>query len=114
MQPVYAGKQTSDARGSGGDARYLCYTYVGSGREHVLTLPVAPLNSDYGMLAVTFHGERLEATYERTGLTQAWWLDDSLYIKIDPDLSASYWDFRGAVEGEQRKPEAVFNCKKRR
>ena len=66
------------------------------------------------MVDVIFHGEQLEAIYTRSGLTQLWMFEDSLYIKLDPDLTAGYWDFRGAEEGEERKPEAVFECKKRR
>jgi len=92
--------------------RYECYTYVGS--NHVLTLPVAPLKSAVGMVDVTFHGEQLEAIYLRDGLTQLWTFQKGLYIQLDPDLSAKYMDFRGAEEGERRKPESVFECKKRR
>ena len=105
VQPVKAGD-------SGGNTRYVCYTYVGS--KHVLTLPVAPLNSDVGMVSVTFHGEQLEAIYQRSGLTQLWIFEESLYIQVNPDLTAEYMDFRGADEGEARKPDAVFECKKRR
>ena len=105
VQPVEAGD-------SGGNTRYLCYTYVDS--KHVLTLPVAPLQSEVGMVTVTFHGERLEATYIRNGLTQLWVFEDGLYVKVDPDLTAGYMDFRGAEEGETRKPESVFECRKKR
>jgi len=102
----------SQSGSTGGNTRYECYTYVGS--KHVLTLPVAPLNSDVGMVNVTFHGDQLEAIYQRSGLTQLWIFEDSLYIKVDPDLTASYMDFRGADEGETRKPDSVFECKKKR
>ena len=107
-QPAETGSSTY----TGSITRYQCYTYVGS--KHVLTLPVAPLNSDVGMVTVTFHGDGLDAIYQRSGLTQLWIFEDGLYIKLDPDLSAAYMDFRGAEEGEMRKPEAVFECKKRR
>ena len=104
---------SSGGGSSGGSVRYECYTYDYPA-QHVLTLPVAPLNSDVGMVNVTFHGEQLEAIYQRSGLTQLWIFEDSLYIKVDPDLTASYMDFRGADEGETRKPDAVFECKKKR
>ena len=99
--------------GSGSGVRYACYTYDYPA-QHVLTLPVAPLNAEVGMVNVTFHGDTLEAIYQRSGLTQLWIFEDSLYIKVDPDLTAAYMDFRGAEEGETRKPDAVFECKKRR
>ena len=107
--PASTGAQPASASDN---VRYECYTYVGS--KHVLTLPVAPLQSEVGMVTVTFHGERLEATYMRTGLTQLWIFEDGLYVKVDPDLTAAYMDFRGAEEGETRKPEAVFECRKKR
>lgn len=98
---------------SGDNVRYDCYTFDYPA-QHVLTLPVAPLNSDVGMVDVIFHGDQLEATYVQSGLSQTWVFEDHLYVKVDPDLDAQYWDFRGAEEGETRKPEAVFECKKRR
>ena len=103
----------SSGGGNGDNVRYDCYTYDYPA-QHVLRLPVAPLNSEVGMVNVTFHGDQLEALYTRSGLTQIWMFEESLYIKVDPDLDAQYWDFRGASEGEERKPESVFECKKRR
>ena len=103
----------SSGGGNGGSVRYECYTYDYPA-QHVLSLPVAPLNSDVGMVNVTFHGDQLEAIYQRSGLTQLWIFEENLYIKVDPDLTAAYMDFRGADEGETRKPDAVFECKKRR
>ena len=102
-----------------GQPRYLCYTYDYP-PEHVLTLPV-PTNlletetTGFGFADVWFQGEVLPAKYERTGLSQFWAFDDDakLYVKVDPDGDAQYWDFRGAAEGEMRKPEAVFECSKR-
>jgi hypothetical protein len=61
-----------------------------------------------------FHGEQLTAIYTRNGLTQLWIFEENLYLQIDPDLSGKYMNFQGAEEGEKRKPEAVFECKKRR
>ena len=104
----------SNSGGSSGDSvRYDCYTYDYPA-QHVLRLPVAPLNSDVGVVNVTFHGDQLEAIYQRSGLTQLWIFEENLYIKVDPDLTAAYMDFRGADEGEKRTPDAVFECKKRR
>lgn len=65
-QPVSTGQPAS----VGGFVRYECYTYVGS--NHVLTLPVAPLNSEVGTVTVMFHGDPKEATYIRKGLKQIW------------------------------------------
>jgi hypothetical protein len=103
----------SSGGGDGDNVRYECYTYDYPA-QHVLTLPVAPLNSEVGMVDVTFHGDQLDATYVRSGLSQTWFFEDRLYVKVDPDLDAQYWDFRGADEGEERKPESIFECKKRR
>ena len=102
---------SSQLESPGRSVRYECYTYVGS--RHVLTLPVAPLNSDIAMVTVTFHGDPMEATYLRTGLTQRWVFGESVYVELDPDFTAAYYDFTGAEEGEMRKPESVFECKKR-
>lgn len=107
-QPVNTGSQPVSASGN---VRYECYTYVGS--NHVLTLPVAPLNSEVGIVTVTFHGDRMEATYVRKGLKQAWLFDDKMYVELDPDFTAAYYDFTGAKEGKLRKPEAVFECGKK-
>ena len=106
--------QGGHSMSSDGDSvRYECYTYDYPA-QHVLTLPVAASNSDAGAVTMTFHGEQLLAMYQRSGLTQLWMFEDGLYVKVDPDLSAAYMDFRGAEEGETRKPDAVFECKKRR
>ena len=95
-----------------GQTRYLCYTYVQA--EHVLTLPVPSNNEEVAFVDVWFQGNTLPATYNRKGLTQLWHFDvDGLYVKVDPDNSAQYWDFRGASDDEKRKPEAVFKCQKR-
>ena len=77
-------------------------------------MPVAPLNSEVGMVTVTFHGDRMEATYVRKGLTQIWLFEKHLYVELDPDYTAAYYDFTGAEEGELRKPKAVFECRKKR
>ena len=108
-QPVSTDSKSVSARD---DVRYECYTYVGS--NHVLTLPVAPLNSEVGTVTVMFHGDPKEATYVRKGLKQIWIFEKRVYLELDPDFSAAYYDFTGAQEGEQRKPEGVFKCKKKR
>src|SRR5690606_22773446 len=92
--------------------RYLCYTYDYPA-QHILTLPVPPENTEIAPAAVWFQGNILDAIYTREGLTQLWVFDERLYVKVDPDNDAQYWDFRGAEEGEKRTPEAVFECKKR-
>ena len=92
--------------------RYLCYTYDYPA-EHVLTLPVPEENTKTASVEVWFQGNSIDAIYAREGLTQLWVFSESLYVKVDPDNNAQYWDFRGAKEGESRKPEAVFECKKR-
>ncbi|NIV16858.1 MAG: hypothetical protein GWN47_00270 [Woeseiaceae bacterium] len=81
--------------------------------KHVLTLPVAPLNAEIAEVEVWFHGDYLTATYIRSGLSQLWVFEDRLYVKVNPDFDAQYWDFRGAEEGEERRPDAVFECNKR-
>lgn len=106
-----ARKGGSQSVNTGSEVRYECYTYVGS--KHVLTLPVAPLDSPISTVNVTFLGDRIEAIYVRRGLTQSWMFDDRIFVELDPDLTAAYYDFTGAEQGEQRKPEAVFECKKR-
>jgi hypothetical protein len=104
---------SSQVPDTGSSVRYECYTYDYPA-QHVLTLPIAPLNSEVGEVNVIFHGEKMKATYLRNGLTQLWLFDENLYVQIDPDLTGKYMDFQGAEEGEQRKPEAIFECKKRR
>ena len=102
-----------------GQPRYLCYTYDYP-PVHVLTLPIPMDYSESGdidiwIADVWFQGDVLTATYQRNGLSQFWAfdLDGKLYVKVDPDGDAQYWDFRGASEGEKRTPQAVFECKKR-
>ena len=107
-QPVSTGQPAS----TGGFVRYECYTYVGS--NHVLTLPIPEADPATQLVQITFHGDRIPAIYQRKGLTQLWTLEDRLYIQLDPDFVARYMNFKGAVEGEQRKPEAVFKCEKRK
>ena len=80
-----------------------------------MQLPIAPLNAEVAEVTIVFHGERMKAIYVRDGLKQLWYLTDETYIELTPTMSALYWDFTGAEEGESRKPEAVFTtCKKRR
>jgi hypothetical protein len=102
-------------------ARFVCYTFDYPA-EHVLTLPVPDETDDsskmggagvIGAAPIWFQGSVVYARYERKGLTHLWWLWDDIFIKLDPDNVASYMDFRGAEEGEKRKPEAEFECKKR-
>jgi hypothetical protein len=76
-------------------------------------LPVAPFNSEVGTVTVTFHGDPKEATYVRKGLKQIWVFEERIYLELNPDFTAAYYDFNGAEEGERRKPEAVFKCTKR-
>ncbi len=107
-EPVSNGSQSVGARD---DVRYECYTYVGS--NHVLTLPVAPLNSEVGTVTVMFHGDPKEARYVRKGLKQIWFFERNVYLELNPDFTGAYYDFAGAEEGERRKPEAVFKCTKK-
>jgi len=99
---------------AGKGTRYECRTYVGS--KLVLTLPVLKIN---GTVIVTFHGTKIAAYYKRLGLNQLWNFDfddpnTSHYVQLSPDLTAGYYDFTGAEEGEKRKPESVFECTKRK
>ena len=77
-------------------------------------MPIPEADAATQLVQITFHGDRIPATYQRNGLTQLWILEDSLYIQVDPDFVARYMDFRGAEEDERRKAEAVFECKKRK
>ena len=81
----------------------------------MLTLPVPENFAEVAIVEVWFQGNTLSATYLRQGLSQYWAFDDDrdLYVEVDPDNDAQYWDFRGAAEGETRNPEAVFECKRR-
>ena len=94
--------------------RYVCYTYDYPGK-HVLTLPVPENFAEVAIVEVWVQCNTLSATYIRKGLSQYWAFDDDrdLYVEVDPDNDAQYWDFSGAAEGETRKPESVFECKKR-
>ena len=93
--------------------RYVCYTYDYPA-IHVLTLPLPTSDEPtLSFVSVWFQGDLVPAYYERNGLTQLWVFDDALYVKVDADNDAQYWDFRGAEEGEKRSPEAVFECKRR-
>lgn len=105
-QPVSTGQPSS----TGGVSRYECYTYVGS--NHVLTLPIPEADAPTQLVPITFQGDPILAVYQRSGLTQLWVLEESLYIQVDPDFVARYMDFRGAEVGERRNAEAVFKCKK--
>ncbi|MDA0995044.1 MAG: hypothetical protein O3A13_15625 [Proteobacteria bacterium] len=93
------------------NARYECGTHS----DGVLViLPVAPLNADVAEVTIVFHGENMKATYVRQGLKQFWYLTGEIYIELSPTMSAMYWDFTDAEEGETRSPEAVFTtCTKR-
>ena len=92
------------------NVRYEC-TNVSDVR--VLTLPVAPLGATVAQVQMVFHGDKLEATYVRNGLSQYWYLTDELYVELKPNLMAYYWDFEGAEDGESVTSEATFWCKKR-
>lgn len=61
---------------------------------------------------VLLHGMPHAAAFSRKGLTQVWAFDDNrdLQVKLGPDLTASYFDFTGVEEGEQRAVESVFFC----
>ena len=109
---LFAAGCASQLVSTGGYVRYECYTYVGS--NHVLTLPIPEADAATQLVQITFHGDRIPATYQRNGLTQLWILEDSLYVQVDPDFVARYMDFRSAEEGERRNAEAVFECKKRK
>jgi hypothetical protein len=115
IAPLFAAGCASQPANTDVDAdgfvRYECYTYVG--RNHVLTLPIPEADATTPFVQITFQGERIPAIYQRDGLTQLWILEDSLYIQVGPDFVARYMNFRGAEEGERRKAEAVFECRKR-
>ena len=91
--------------------RYDCGTFS----DGVLVqLPIAPLNADVAEVTIVFHGEKMKATYVRQGLKQFWYFSGEIYIELKPTMTAFYWDFTGAKEGEERSPEAVFTtCTKR-
>lgn len=108
MQPMSTGQPLS----TGGIERYECYTYVDE--KHVLTLPLPEPDAEIPLVEIIFQGDFIPTLYVRDGLTQLWVLEESLYIQLDPDFVARYMDFRSAEEGEARKAEAVFKCKKRR
>jgi len=97
---------------TGGHVRYECYTYVGS--IHVLTLPIPEADAGSPRVQITFHGDRIPAIYRREGLTQLWLLEEDLYIQVNPEFVASYFNFKGAEAEERRKPEAVLKCEKRK
>ena len=100
---------TNDAHAAK-NVRYECTT---AGSEHVLTLPVAPLDAPVAEVKIVLHGVTLTATYVRDGLNQLWYLEKNLYVELTPNLIAHYWDFRGAEKGEERTSEATFWCKKK-
>jgi len=110
---LFAAGCASQSVNTGGLVRYECYTYVDS--NHVLTLPI-PETTDIAaqLVQITLHGDRIPAVYQRDGLTQLWILEENLYIQVGADFVARYMNFRGAEEGERRKAEAVFECKKRK
>ena len=97
-----------------GQTRYVCSTYDSHNypSRHVLTLPIPPDNSNFTPVDVWFQGNIINAVYRRKGLAQFWVFDDDLYVRVDADNDAQYWDFQGADEGEKRKPQSVFKCKK--
>lgn len=112
LQPVTTNqpKTTSQPVSTDSFVRYECYTYVGS--NHVLTLPIPGADADDPVVDVTFHGDPIGAVYVRRGLTQVWLFEEQIYLELDPDYSAAYYDFTGAEEGERRSPESVFQCER--
>ena len=95
----------------GDPMRYECYTKFD--RQHVLTLSVPKTDAETPFVEIIFHGESILAVYERDGLNQLWFLEENLYITLEPDFDADYMDFRDAEEGERRSPEASFKCEQR-
>ena len=92
-----------------GSTRYECSAFNSS--KHVLTLPV-PSDGE-SLVSVKLHGDSIEAIYSEVGLMKMWHFTDHIYIRVKPDMSAQYYDFTSADDGEQRTPEAMFECKKR-
>lgn len=80
------------------DTGYEYYTFVGA--NHALTLPVAPHGADAGEVRITFHGDRLRAVHFRKGERQIWALNEHVYVALNPDFTAAYYDFTDAAEGE--------------
>ena len=93
----------------GGNTRYECSAIHSS--THVLTLPV-PSDGE-SLVSVKLHGDSIEAIYSEVGLMKMWHFTDHIYIRVKPDMSAQYYDFTSADDGEERTPEAMFECKKR-
>ena len=100
----------SQSGSTGGNARYECSAYQSG--THVLTLPV-PSDGET-LVSVKLHGDSIEAIYSEVGLMKIWSFTDKIYIRVKPDMSAQYYDFTSADDGEQRTPEAMFECKKRK
>ena len=80
--------------------------------RHVLTLPVP--SDSVPLVIVTLHGDAIEAVYSEVGLMKNWYFTDDIFIRVKPDMSAQYYDFTGADAGEERMPQAMFECRKRR
>ena len=95
----------------GSPERYECYTKFD--RQHVLTLSVPETDAATPFVDIIFHGDSIPTIYHRDGLEQLWFLEDNLYIRLEPDFDADYMDFRDAEEGERRSPEASFECEQR-
>jgi len=100
----------SQSGSTGGNTRYECSAYQSG--THVLTLPV-PSDGET-LVSVKLHGDSIEAIYSEVGLMKIWSFTDKIYIRVKPDMSAQYYDFTSADDGEQRTPEAMFECKKRK
>ena len=100
----------SQSGSTGGNARYECSAFQSS--THVLTLPV-PSEGEW-VVNVMLHGDSIEAVYSEVGLMKNWHFTDDIFIRVEPDMSANYYDFTSADAGEKRTPEAMFECKKRR
>ena len=95
---------------TGGNPRYECSAFQSS--RHVLTLPVP--SDSVPLVIVTLHGDAIEAVYSEVGLMKNWYFTDDIFIRVKPDMSAQYYDFTGADAGEERMPQAMFECRKRR
>ena len=99
-----------NAKHAADNARYECSAYQSG--THVLTLPVPPDGET--LVSVKLHGDSIEAIYSEVGLMKKWNFTDNIFIRVKPDMSAQYYDFTSADDGEQRTPEAMFQCKKRK
>lgn len=87
--------------------RYDCATLSS---ETSLILPVP--KQQRAEVKVLLHGKPHAAVFFLEGVTKVWAFesDSNLQVHLEPDLTASYFDFTCAEEGEQREAESTFIC----